>query len=135
MKTTLFLMAIYSSIAACSAFAGHCKYLSAKYATEAFKDLSKYSKSAYLPIVDRYCAECMDEYVKPVVIEDIEYRPHQVKGYAGIVINGKEVDLAYLYLNGKNLGHRYNCKTPVASEYLFGPKQKTPAKSGRVAGK
>lgn len=123
MKTTLFLPFIFSLTVPLAASGYHCRYLSAKYATEAFKALSQYKEQNYLPIIDRYCESCSDSYVKPIVIEDIKYLPYQVKGYASLAINGKEVDLAYLYLDGKNLGYRFNCKTSAASEYLFAPKQ------------
>lgn len=103
----------------CFGESGHCKFLSAKYAAKAFTDLSALVKAKEIPVIDKYCASCNDPYVKPIVIEKVGYKPHQVKGYASISINDKEVDLAYLYLNGRNLGYTYHCKTQAATEYLF----------------
>lgn len=128
MKKTYLLISIFILGLSANSFAGsHCKYLSAKYANKAYNDLKTLqetqSKASEFAIIDQYCESCKDTYVKPIILEKVEYRPFkQVRGYASIAINGKEVDLAYLYLNGKNLGFRYNCKTAAASEYLFGSK-------------
>lgn len=108
-----------SSLISFSIQASHCKYISAKYATKAFEDLARYKRSSNIPVVDQFCESCEDAYVKPIVIEELEYKTYQVKGFASISINGEEVDLAYLFLNGENLGHSYNCKTQVASQFLF----------------
>ncbi|MCO4753416.1 MAG: hypothetical protein KC478_02985 [Bacteriovoracaceae bacterium] len=120
MHTYLISFLLFSS----TAFAGHCKYLSVKHINAAFNELAQYKAQTSTPIVDYYCKSCNDTYVRPIVLEELEYKPHQIKGFASIFINGKQMDLAYLYLNGQNLGHKYNCKTDIASKVLFGSKDK-----------
>src|SRR5690554_1554136 len=78
-------------------YGGHCKFLSAKYAAQAFELLRQHDKASAIAVVDHYCQECLDPYVRPLVVDRLEYRAHQVKGYGGIAINGEVVDLAYLF--------------------------------------
>ncbi len=96
-----------------------CKYLNSKRATQAFERLINYKKERSIAIVDKYCEACGDTYVEPLVLEEITYRPYDVKGFASIGINGKERDLAFLYLEGENLGHKYGCKAANVHASLF----------------
>lgn len=115
-KLTIFL-ALFTSV---SVNASHCKYLNVKSANEAFKELSKLKGQGGYPIIDRFCKECGDTYIKPIVLDSLEYRPYQVKGYASVLINGAEMDFAYLYLEGENLGAKYDCETSSAKNLFTG---------------
>ena len=113
---TIFL-ALFTSV---SVNASHCKYLSAKSATQVFEELSALKSKGDYAIVDRFCKECGDTYIRPIVLDSLEYRPHQVRGYASVLINGAEMDFAYLYLEGKNLGSKYDCETSSAKNLFTG---------------
>lgn len=103
----------------------HCKYLSVKHVSELFNELAQFKASKSIPVLDYYCRPCNDTYVRPIVVQELEYKTHDVKGFASILINGKEYDFAYLFLNGQNLGHKYQCKTEVSSKTLFPTQEKS----------
>lgn len=115
-KFFTFILTLFTSI---SLKASHCMYLDAKSATQVFEELREYKGESEWAIIDQYCRSCGDTYIRPIVLENLEYRPYQVKGFASILINGKEMDFAYLYLRGENIGAKHNCKTSGASENLF----------------
>lgn len=119
MKKYSFTLGLIALFVSTSTFAGHCKYLPAKDAMKVFEKLSSYKKGKKIAVIDEYCKPCKDSYVKALVIDQIAYAPYEVKGYGSISINGKPKDLAFLYLDGKNLGAEFNCKTTVSDATLF----------------
>lgn len=123
MKLRTYLVSLLLFSSQCFA-QDHCKYLSVKHVTELFDELAQFKAQHSTPVIDYYCGPCNDDYVRPIVLEELEYKPHHVKGFASVLINGKAYDFAYLYLKGKNLGHKYNCKTNVSSETLFASQNK-----------
>lgn len=97
----------------------YCKYLSVKHASELFNELAQFKARKSIPVLDYYCRPCNDSYVRPIVVKELEFKTHEIKGFASILINGEPYDFAYLFLKGQNLGHKYQCKTEVSSKTLF----------------
>jgi hypothetical protein len=101
-----------------SAHGAICKYLPSASIKDAQSLLESFKKSQDIAVVDKFCESCLDRSPKPIVIDSIEVYNHSVSGYAGLKLNGKTIDLAYLYLNGENLSFKYNCQTKYISRYL-----------------
>jgi hypothetical protein len=101
-----------------SAYGAICKYLPSASIKDAKSLLDSFKKANSIAVVDKFCESCLDRSPKPIVIDTVEITPHSVTGYAGILLNGEAVDLAYLYLNGENLSFKYNCHTKYTSRFL-----------------
>lgn len=100
------------------AYADQCSVLPAKQAKKAQEILQKHLSDNSIAVIDKYCEACRDEYIKPIVIDSIEMKDFQVRGYNELYINSKKIDLAYLYLGGVNLAGKIGCKAIGVSKYL-----------------
>ncbi len=97
--------------------ADQCEWVFWDVAEKAYK-LLKHSKD-----YTEFCAPCMDK--EPITLQintldiqlvhqkDTDDRLYQ------ILVNGKSIDIAYVYINGKNLGMQANC-SPISGvpEYI-----------------
>lgn len=70
-----------------------------------------------------FCAPCMDKepaikYINNVEIHSVYYKPTNETLYQ-ILIDSTPIDIAYVYVNGRNLGMQSNC-TPISDvpEYI-----------------
>ncbi len=70
-----------------------------------------------------FCAPCMDKEpvtknINNVEIQSVYYKPTNKTLYQ-ILIDGTSIDIAYVYVNGKNLGMQAKC-TPIQDipEYI-----------------
>lgn len=70
-----------------------------------------------------FCAPCMDKepaikYINNVEIQSVYYKPTNETLYQ-ILIDSTPIDIAYVYVNGRNLGMQSNC-TPISDvpEYI-----------------
>lgn len=101
---TLFLLGSVSS------YASQCQAILGVDAQKIVKMLREHKLNNSIAVIDKYCHSCRDQYVKPIVIEQIELKDFQVRGYKEVYINRKKIDLAYIYLNGENLAEKIGCK-------------------------
>ncbi len=108
---------LFTIITMSKAYGGQCKYLPKAKIDSALKIIEQIKGE--IPIVDHYCESCLDANPKPIVIDRVEVSPFQVKGYAGIKINGSSIDLAYTYVGGENLAQMVGCKTQNISKFLL----------------
>jgi hypothetical protein len=106
------------SLMSLSAFADQCSVLKISSANIAKEILSTHLSSNKIAVIDKFCESCMDKRAMPIVIDSIETKDFQVKGYKEIYINKQKIDLAYIYINGKNIATSIGCRTIGVSEYL-----------------
>ena len=90
--------------------ASQCQAVKGIDAIKVEKLLTDFKAKNSIAVIDRYCLSCRDQYVEPIVIEQVELRDFQVRGYKEIYVNQKKIDLAYIYLNGENLAEKIGCK-------------------------
>jgi len=90
--------------------ASQCQAIKGVDALKVEKLLNEFKANNPIAVIDRYCLSCRDQYVKPIVIDQIEIKDFQVRGYKEIYVNQKKIDLAYIYLNGENLAEKIGCK-------------------------
>lgn len=102
-----------------------CVSLSEKQVEKVVKLLDEYQSKNQIPVIDSFCEFCTDKYPKPIFVDSVESQSiTSTRGPAAgitehrITINGEIVDLAYLYINGKNLAHTVGCDTYGVSEFL-----------------
>ena len=100
------------------AWADQCSTLPADKAQQAYKIIDKFIKSNEIAVLDIYCEACRDDYPIAIVADSVDIKEFQVKGYKEVLINDKNVDLAYLYLNGENIAKMVGCKTMGVDQYL-----------------
>jgi hypothetical protein len=112
LSVTIFLISI-------SSFAAECKFIKKSSANKLYSILNQHHAFEEIAVIDSYCKECMDDYVRPIVIDKIELRPHTIKGYFTIQINNKPLELSHIYLKGENLGHKIGCSSKFSSKYLY----------------
>lgn len=108
-----------------SSFAAECKFINKKSANRIYSILNQHHAFEEIAVIDSYCKECMDEYVKPIVIDKIELKPHTIKGFFTLNINNKPIELSHIYLKGENLGYKVGCDSKFATKYLYQSKKKT----------
>jgi hypothetical protein len=102
-----------------SSFAAECKFVNKKSANKIYTLLNQYHAFEEIAVIDSYCKECMDDYVKPIVIDKIELKPHTIKGYFTLNINDKPLELTHTYFKGENLGYKVGCDSKFATKYLY----------------
>lgn len=99
------------------AFDAQCEKLTKAQAIQAQLTIEKVSKKVPdLMIVDQYCEYCMDPYPRPIVIDEVEV-DHDQNSYF-LKINGEKIDIAFIYVDNKNLAHAAGCKTIAISETI-----------------
>lgn len=76
----------------------------------AFKDIA---------VIDSYCISCNDNYVKPIVIDKVEVKAHNVNGFYTLNVNDQPLELANIYLDGENLAYKVGCESKFATRYLY----------------
>jgi len=108
--TLLFCMSTFAS--------GQCEIISASKAVQAMQILNEKLANSPLMVIDNYCEACMDELPRPIVVESIEHKIVQADTLSSLKINGKVVDLAYIYVDGENLANQIGCKTIAVSKNL-----------------
>lgn len=109
------------------AYEPQCIFLSDQQVTKAIQILEKWNSKNEIPVIDSFCEFCTDKYPKPIILEsaniskDIDLRlPANLKNesISKIEVNGTVVDLAYLYVDGKNLAFEVGCETYGVSKEL-----------------
>lgn len=69
-----------------------------------------------IPVIDYYCGHCLDQYVRPIVIDNIII---EKKGsHWELLINGKVQNIAYLYVENNNMGHQVGCSPQAVSRII-----------------
>ena len=106
--------------------AAECKFIPKKSAKKINSLLSKHYAFKEIAVIDSYCVECRDTYVKPIVIDKVELKQHSIKGYYTLNVNDQPLELANTYLNGENLAYKIGCESKFATRYLY---QKTGRKT------
>lgn len=94
--TTITLVSAFS-------FADQCAYISKAQAKKAVKILLD-AKS-----VKSLCEPCGETNPETVKVESLGLRKAGYQNYSEVVINDKGIDLAYTYVNGKNLAMLSGC--------------------------
>jgi len=112
--TTLTIFLAISS----SSFAATCKYLPKAKMSKVVEILTAHAASNKIAVIDKYCESCLDKSPKAIVIDSFKTKQHQISGFESLEINGKVYDLAYLYIDGENLSHKFNCHNKYISQYL-----------------
>lgn len=99
------------------AFNDQCKNLTAGQANKAKSFIQKsYQVTKNIPVIDYLCEHCGDSYIKPIVMDSVKLKNNG--NLFELMINGKPQNLAYLYLNGRNIAHYVGCKPKAVSKFL-----------------
>lgn len=116
MKKQLTFFAIYI-LCFSLAYADQCEWVSWDVAEKAYNLLLNSLDYTH------FCAPCMDKEPITKQINTVDIKPVDRKGNSKtlyqILINNKPIDIAYVYINGKNLGMQADC-TPIGDvpEYI-----------------
>lgn len=116
MKKLFIIFALYI-FWPCTTHADQCEWIPKDVAEKAYKLLAH--SEDYID----FCAPCMDKEPLTRQINTLDLQPVLKKNtdetLYKILINGKSIDIAYVYINGKNLGMQANC-TPISDvpEYI-----------------
>lgn len=104
-----------------------CVSLSKPQLKSALKILRENQKSSDMFVVDSYCEYCQEDYPKAIVVDKFSGETTSKStsrflansaGESKLLINGKAVDLAYIYVNGENLAQKVGCETFGVSKVL-----------------
>lgn len=113
----LFVLLLVYTISLSLARGDQCELIPQDVATKAYDLLITSDSYTY------FCAPCMDrepvtEKINKLDIQQVYYDIEDETLYT-ILINDKPIDIAYIYINGKNLGMQVNC-TPISyvPEYI-----------------
>lgn len=114
------ILIIFPSIAISSNI--QCQKLSKLQARKAYQFLNHFRlKSKHIPIVDYYCEQCLDSYVRPIVMDDnsiqVKRNKNEPKTW-NLFINGEVLNVAHLFLNNVNLGYRIGCMPKYVSKRI-----------------
>jgi hypothetical protein len=93
--TTIILVMIFTLALTMTAFADQAAYITEKQAKKAAKFLKKKGK------IKHFCAPCNDESVRFEEIETIEAVATGYQNFWEVKVNGKGIDLAYVYYEAK----------------------------------
>lgn len=111
MKKIVMTMALVLS--ASSAFADQCAYINKDQAAKAVKTLLNADS------VKTLCEPCGE--TKAVALKEIQSIEIKATGFENTVeikLDGKSIDLAYTFVNGKNLANTAGCEATGVSEKL-----------------
>lgn len=97
-------------------YASECRTLSTAQGEKALQLLLE-ADSSELFVVDQYCEHCFDEYPRPILVDSYEIRKTSKKSVE-LYINGKVMDLAYLYVEGENMALNISCHIIAVSKNL-----------------
>lgn len=107
-KAALVLLTIFGAMA----FADQCAYITKTQAFSAAKVLRKGAN------VQLFCEPCGETKSTSVFVETVEVRKTGYDNYFQVLINGQGIDLAYTYVNGRNLGLAIGCDATNVSSFL-----------------
>jgi hypothetical protein len=113
-KLILFTFMLYSM----GSLAAQCNALPQSMANKAYELLDKHKKLNEIAVIDIYCEACRDEAPKPMVVDSVNLKDFQIKGYKQVMVNNKKIDLAYTYINGENVATIIGCKAVGINQYL-----------------
>jgi hypothetical protein len=99
--------------------AAECKFIPKKSAQKIKSILNQHHAFEEIAVIDSFCKECEDTYVRPIVIDKIEMKKHSIKGFYSLNINNEPLELAHIYLNGENLAYKIGCDSKFATKYLY----------------
>ena len=111
----LFILLLF--VISAPAFAVQCINLSKDQALAAQLAIEHVSKKVpdFL-VIDQYCEHCLDAYPRPIVVDEVTVT-HDAKNYY-LLINEEKVDIAYIYVDNKNLASLAGCKTIAVSKII-----------------
>lgn len=107
---------LFISLLSFNTIAGQCNKLNTKQANKAKEIIENAMESSELFVVDRYCESCLDNYPKPIVVD--EFSIEKEGSASQLSINDKVEDIAYIFVNGVNLATMVGCKTIAVSQYI-----------------
>lgn len=110
MKNILAFLAF--SIMSTTVFADQCAYVSLSEARKAMQVLTE-AKS-----VKSLCELCGEKKAQSVVIESLTMKKTGLDRFWEIRINNTGIDLAYTYVDGKNLAQMAGCQTEGVRDQL-----------------
>lgn len=113
----ILIISIFLLALSASAFAHQCISLDRDQAIGAQLAIEKVSKKVpdFL-VIDQYCEHCLDPYPRPIVVDEVKIT-HDSKSYY-LYINGEKIDIAYIYVDNKNLANLAGCKTIAVSKII-----------------
>lgn len=122
MGKIVFLFFVFFTSNWCHAFNENCTELSHQQAKSSLKiihhQIINQSNQVFkdIPIIDYYCEQCRDQYVRPIVVESIDIK--KVGTFWRLLINEKVQNIAYLYVDNTNIGHMVGCAPKAVSKKL-----------------
>lgn len=100
-------------LASSSAFADQCAYITKDQAAKAVKNLLN------AETIQTLCEPCGE--TKATSIKEVQAIEIKTTGYEDTVqisLDGKAIDLAYTFVNGKNLANKSGCEVSGVSESI-----------------
>lgn len=111
------VVVIFIFLTNASAFAEQCISLNRTQAIKAQVAIENVSlKVKDFLVIDHYCEHCFDPYPKPIVVDSVHV-DHDKNGYY-IKINDEKIDIAYIYVDNKNLASLAGCKAIAVSNEI-----------------
>lgn len=112
---TIAMLLVTSNL--CMAFNQQCQNLSYHQVKTVQQIISHHDQVfKNIPIIDYYCSHCLDQYVRPIVMESVAIERNGK--YWNLLINQKVQNTAYLYLDNKNLGDKIGCNPKAVNKNL-----------------